>query len=295
MAVPKKPPPEDEKEDWLVTYADAITLLMCFFVMMLTFAEFDIPAFEEAAAAIKEKIGSKDEPSPTEKMKIDLEDIVFQMQADRAVRVSKDEKGVVIELAGGAFYKPGSADLREQAVPVLEKIGETLKAPRYQTYNITIEGHTDDEPIHTETFPSNWELSAARASRVVRFLIENGYVDPIKLRATGYAAVQPKVPNRDANGVPIPENQATNRRTTIRVKAMSLKEKDAWFLHLARLQAAKKKAEQAKAAQEAAAEGGAAQEGAVPDSGEQPQAGADQGAQETGVQAPSEAAPQPAQ
>lgn len=253
MGVPRKPPPEEDKEDWLVTYSDAITLLMAFFVMMLTFAEFDIPAFEEAAAAIKDKIGSGDESaSPTEKLKIDLEDVVFQMQADRSVQVSKDSKGVVIELSSGAFYKPGSAELREEAVPYLEKIAQTISAPRYATYNIQIEGHTDDEPISTDKFPSNWELSTARAATVVRYFADNKFVDPLKMSASGYADQKPKVPNRTEDGTPIPENQATNRRTAIRITAMSLKEREVWYQHLEVLRA---KAEAEKRAKQQAGEG----------------------------------------
>tara|TARA_Y100000813_G_scaffold192288_1_gene170210 strand:+ start:113 stop:979 length:867 start_codon:yes stop_codon:yes gene_type:complete len=276
MGVPRKPPPEEEKEDWLVTYSDAITLLMAFFVMMLTFAEFDIPAFEEAAAAIKDKIGSGDEAaSPTEKLKIDLEDVVFQMQADRSVQVSKDSKGVVIELSSGAFYKPGSAELRDEAVPYLEKIAQTISAPRYATYNIQIEGHTDDEPISTDKFPSNWELSTGRAATVVRFFASHGFVDPLKMSATGYADQKPKVPNRTEDGRPIPENQATNRRTAIRVTAMSLKEREVWYQHLEVLRA---KAEAEKRAQQQSGQG--QQQGAT--DAQQPQEGA---------VAPQEAAP----
>lgn len=284
MGVPVKGKAVEEGEEWMTTYADAITLLMCFFVMMLTFAEFDIPAFEEAAAAIKDKIGSKDEASPTEQMKIDVEDVVFQMQADRAVQVTKDTKGVVIELASSAFYKPGSAELREEAIPVLEKIAQTISAPRYATYNIQIEGHTDDEPISTEKFPSNWELSTARAATVVRFLIDREFVDAIKLSASGFADQKPKVPNLDANGNPIPENRATNRRTSIRINAMSLKERDAYYQHL---EAKRLKAEAVKRAKEAA------ESGKKPADGEQPPAPQPEGATVEG--APAQAAPgQPA-
>lgn len=289
MGVPSKVKHEEPVEDWLTTYADAITLLMCFFVMMLTFAQFDIPAYEEAAAAIKDKIGSKDEPSPTEKMKIDLEDVVFQMQVDRDVRVSKDSKGVVIELASNSFYKPGTAELADAAIPVLDKIAQTISAPRYATYNIQVEGHTDDEPIHTEKFPSNWELSTARAATVVRFFIDKGYIDPIKLSAAGFADQKPKVPNRDAEGKPIPENMATNRRTAIRVTAMSLKEKDEWFAHLEAKRIKEEEAKRAKAAAEAAKKGEAPPAGAPADG--TPAAPQDQGA----LPAPEGQAPAPRQ
>jgi chemotaxis protein MotB len=84
-------------------------------------------------------------------------------------------------------------------------------------YMITVEGHTDDMPIGTGQFPSNWELSTARASAVVRYLINNG-IPAAKLRAVGYAQVMPKVPNRDVTGRPIPENQAQNRRVVIKLE-----------------------------------------------------------------------------
>ncbi len=224
MAAPKAPKEEEIKEDWLVTYADAITLLMAFFVMLLTFSKFDIPAFEEAAAAIAGKISDKPKVSPTAEMMIDIQDMVYNMQADEVVKVEKDRKGVVIELASSAFYKPGSATIRDEAVPVLKEIADMLAAPRYATYNVEVEGHTDDDPISTRLFPSNWELSSRRATRVVRFFIEDG-MQPLRLKAVGFAETRPKLPNRDANGVPIPENQAENRRVLIRVFPMSLEER----------------------------------------------------------------------
>ncbi len=223
MALPPKEFEED-KEEWLVTYADAITLLMSFFVMLLTFAKYDIPAFEEAAAAIKTNIGKQQATSPIQLLKLDVQDIVYNMQADQVVKVEKDDKGIVIELASSAFYKPGSADVREEALPVLEKISQTLKAPRYQPYVIDIEGHTDDDPISTDKFPSNWELSAGRAARVVRYFAEHG-IEPIRMKASGLADTQPKAPNRDAEGQAIKENQAKNRRVTVRVYPMSLDQK----------------------------------------------------------------------
>lgn len=230
MAVPPKTFEED-KEDWLITYADAITLLMAFFVMLLTFAEYDIPAFEEAAAAIKSKMGGREETSPIQLLKIDVEDVVFNMQADQVVKVETDGKGIVIELDSSAFYKPGSADIREEALPVLDKMAQTLLAPRYQTYVVDIEGHTDDDPINTPLYPSNWELSAGRASRVVRFLIGQE-MEPFRLKATGFAETKPKAPNVDPEGNPIPENKAKNRRVAIRVYPMSLDQKEAFLRKL---------------------------------------------------------------
>lgn len=200
-------PPLDES--WLATYADAITLLMAFFVMLLNFSKIDIPKFEEAAAGIANEIGmgQKEQSSPISIMKFDMQDVVYEMQADEVVEVETDDKGITIELASSAFYKPGSADLRDQALPVLKTMADMFKAPKYKYYNIEIEGHTDDDPISTVRYPSNWELSAGRASGVVRYFISQG-IDMERMKAVGYAETQPKLPNRDADGNPIKENQS---------------------------------------------------------------------------------------
>lgn len=257
MAIPPKTF-EDDKEEWLITYADAITLLMAFFVMLLTFAEYDIPAFEEAAAAIKSKMSGREETSPIQLLKIDVEDVVFNMQADQVVTVETDGKGIVIELDSSAFYKPGSADIRQEAIPVLDKMAQTLLAPRYQTYIVEVEGHTDDDPINTPLYPSNWELSAQRATRVVRFLIAQG-MEAFRMRATGFADTKPKAPNVDPQGNPIPENKAKNRRVAIRVYPMSLDQKEAFLreLELRELQKEAQAADEKEAGAATAPEGSA--------------------------------------
>ncbi len=216
----------EEPDDMMTTYADAITLLMAFFVMLLTFAEYDVPAYQEAAAAIAENIGAGDfdAVSDTETLKVDMEDVVYEMQADQVVEVNLDKKGVVIDLAGGAFFKPGTATLNEIAIPVLDKITNMIKQEKFKLDNIEVEGHSDPTPISTQMFPSNWELSSARASTVVRFFGESG-LNFEKMKAVGFAETQPKVPNYDQKGKPIPENQQTNRRISIRVYPMSMKER----------------------------------------------------------------------
>ncbi len=242
--------PPDEPEDWLTTYADAITLLMAFFVMLLTFAEFDVPAYQEAAAAIANNIGEgeKDAQSDTQTLKIDVEDVVFEMQADQVVDVKLDKKGVVIDLAGGAFFKPGNAELNEAAIPVLDKIAQMIKEEKFKLYNVEVEGHSDNEPISTAMFPSNWELSSARASTVVRFFGDTG-VNYQKMKAVGFADTRPKVPNFDREGKPIPQNQETNRRISIRVYPMSIDERAKFNVKVdlkSMLQDVKKNTEQAQ-------------------------------------------------
>lgn len=214
-----EPPAEDNS--WMETYADAITLLMAFFVMMLTFAKFDAPAYEAAVQAIKGNISGEEQgPTTTEQMQTDLLDVIYNVEGGQeAMNVTTDNKGIVIELASKAFYKPGSTTIKEEARPLLLDIGEMLKAPKYKIFKIDVEGHTDDDPISTRRFPSNWELSAGRATGVVRFLNEMG-IDPRRMQATAYAETRPKVPNRDENKNPIRENQDKNRRVIVRVYPM---------------------------------------------------------------------------
>ena len=210
-----------EDESWMATYADAITLLMAFFVMMLTFAKYDMPAYEAAVNAIKSNIsGEEAGPTTTEQMQTDLLDVVYNVEGGQeAMNVATDDKGIVIELASKAFYRPGSATIKKDAEALLKDMGEMLKAPKYNFYRIDVEGHTDDDPISTRQFPSNWELSGARATGVVRFLVEMG-IDSRRLQATAFAETQPKVPNRDENKNPIKANQEVNRRVIVRVYPM---------------------------------------------------------------------------
>ena len=125
-----------------------------------------------------------------------------------------------------AFFSSGQAELSDEGQRILGDLTAKLTSRNYINYSITVEGHTDDNPIHTPQFPSNWELSSARASAVVRFFIEHG-IDPQRLRAAGYADVFPKVPNRDSHGNALPQNQAQNRRVIIKLEKI---EKKKYFL-----------------------------------------------------------------
>jgi len=227
MAPKPEPPEEAPDESWMATFADMVTLLMAFFVMLLNFSKIDIPKFEAVAAGIANEIGMGENSAeqPVEVMKQAVEDIIVEMQADQVVDVQTDEDGsLVIEMAAAAFYKSGSAEFRAQAIPVLQKIGELLNAPRFKAYQIEVAGHTDDDPIRTTKFPSNWELSAGRATSIVRYFISLK-MDRRRMKAAGLADTRPKYPNRDKEGNPITENQMENRRIVMTATAMSLQER----------------------------------------------------------------------
>ena len=231
MAVPKPDPPEPPDESWMGTYADAITLLMACFVLLVSFSKVDLDMLDKVANGVAENFSD----TPTESKKNVLQDtvkeVVVSEGAEEVAKVATDSEGsITLELDSGAFFRPGSADLLEQAVPFLQGIYEELSSPLYRQFNITVEGHTDDDPISTLRYPSNWELSTNRAATVVRFFISTAANDTRtatngqpygmtanRLSAVGYAHTQPKVPNRDADGQPIVENQKTNRRIIVRV------------------------------------------------------------------------------
>ncbi|MEX2615007.1 MAG: flagellar motor protein MotB [Alphaproteobacteria bacterium] len=217
MAKRAKSPPEED-ESWLTTYADAITLLMAFFVMLVSFSKIDLPKFEEAMAGIKDKLGAEEAPErPMFKLSQNLNSILDRVQIDQQeVHTGFDEAGVVIEFASRSFFRSGSAELLPEAEQILIEISYQLEQPPYDLYYVDVEGHTDDSPINTPEFPSNWELSTARATGVVRYLIGAG-TQPDRMKASGYADVKPKYPNRDLFGEVIPGNREKNRRITIRL------------------------------------------------------------------------------
>ena len=227
MPPPPLPLDEEEDESWLLTYADAITLLMAFFVMLVSFSKIDLPTFEDVMAGIKDEIGTGMTVSTTTQMTQELESAVFEMQAEKVVDVQKTDRGITIEMAAGAFFIPGTATLRKEALPIIESMAVTFAKEKFKYFSIAIEGHTDDDPINTPQFPSNWELSAGRSAAVAKYFIEIG-LHPYRQTVTGFSDTRPKFPNRDKMGAAIPENQARNRRVELLLEAMMRKEKGAF-------------------------------------------------------------------
>jgi len=212
----RNPPGNDGADEWVVTFSDTITLLLAFFVMLFSVSKIDLPIFEQVQAGIARDLGRRDTVPPITILESQLEAIVDSLGVADAVAVGRDEAGLILEFAAAAFFRPSTADVRPEARPVIQNIARALLTPRNSRYDIEVEGHTDDMPVITPTFPSNWELSAARASGVVRLMIDQG-IPPWRLRALGFADTKPKRPNRDAVGNPIPENQSLNQRLVLRI------------------------------------------------------------------------------
>jgi len=207
---------EDDSHAWLLTFADAVTLLLAFFVMLMSFSKVDIVTFEQVKAGIARDLGQRSIARPAAQLRAELDRLVDSLGVADAVRINIYERGIVLELASNAFYLPGTATLRPEARPILDRVAETLDAPLYSKFRIAIEGHTDDNPISNDRFASNWELSAARATNIVR-LFEARDIPVRRMRAVAFADTQPKVPNRNSAGEALPENQAKNRRVLVRI------------------------------------------------------------------------------
>lgn len=216
------PPPKEEPEDesWLATYADAITLLMAFFILLVSVSKVDLALYEEVAEGINEQVNKKERKAPTKNLKADATEIVQEMTDGKALKVGVDDSGIVLEFDSSTFFLPGTAQVIEAAYPVIAAVSELVNSPQYVVFNMDIEGHTDDDPINTLQFPSNWELGAARAASVLRIMNENG-TDINRMRVLSYASTRPKVPNRLEDGTPIPENKSQNRRVVMRIHQQS--------------------------------------------------------------------------
>jgi len=207
---------QQEAEEWLITYSDVVTLLLTLFVLMLSFSKIDVVKFEQIKSSIDKNLIKKEKTETTfNSLKKQLVEIFDEYSLQNSVNVKLDPRGIKIELASNSLYDLGSAEIKPTMFPVLKRIAETVKNSPIKNYVIEVDGHTDNIPIkNSPKYESNWELSTNRATNVVKYFIKLG-IPPNRLRAAGYADTRPLVPNTDADGNPIPENQAKNRRVEI--------------------------------------------------------------------------------
>jgi len=206
---------DDGDGNWLISYADMMTLLFGFFVMLSAFSTPNAEKVEQLKRATSESLGGK-YTRPFEGMSMDISSVLKQISLDRDVNIRETEDGVRLSIKGTLFFNAGSADLRPEAIDLLNRLSDILKI-KAQGFRIVVEGHTDDTPIATKFFPSNWELSSARAGSVVRLFESQGF-DGHLLRPLGLADKDPLFPNRDSDGKALPKNQAENRRIVIRIQ-----------------------------------------------------------------------------
>lgn len=223
--------------NWLQTYGDMITLLLAFFVLLYSISTIDADKFERMMVSIHESFSGvlpqhdsripRDDPQPEthlpqpqerdipdeeerEMQEIfeQLEDFIEDEDLAEVLMLETEERGIVIRFQDKILFDTGRAELRQESFDILGEVAEILEEIPNE---IRVEGFTDDVPIGTAPFPSNWELSTARATTVLRYLADETEIAPERLSATGYGEYRPIVPNDS------PENRQMNRRVDLTV------------------------------------------------------------------------------
>lgn len=224
-------------DEWLGTYSDCVTLLLTFFILLYSMSTVDVQKAKSISQAFSVMTGqsansildyqSSDANAPivggeaqyqkegqdspnekTEKKMYDrVKDYVEKSKLTASIAdVKSDERGVVIELRDSVLFESGQANLKEGSKDVLDKVNALIST---LPNKIVVEGHTDNVPISTSQFPSNWELSTMRATTVLRYFANDCGQDPSRLSAAGYADTKPLVENTSD------ENRTKNRRVNI--------------------------------------------------------------------------------
>ncbi len=207
---------KEAMEDWLLSYADMITLIMAFFIILVSMSKIDPNKYEEVQSGMAKDIGMREVTKPLQDLKSELLGQVAGAGVEDSVDIGKDDKGIVLNLASGTMFKPASAEIRPEILPLMKEIAGTLSQPRFLNYQIEIQGHTDDTPVRTQQFPTNWDLSSARALATLKLFTSLG-INQSRMKLAALADTAPRVPNHSEAGTPYPENQAINRRVEIHV------------------------------------------------------------------------------
>jgi chemotaxis protein MotB len=207
----------ESEEPWLVSYADLMTLLFGFFAMLFTYATFgdNENGTVKVNKALAKYFGvSYVAPEKVLADKIRSEAANMPYVRDLDLKVVKN--GVEITFITSILFQAGSSELAKYAIEPIRVLIGLIKSTGID-YNVIVEGHTDDSGVGKNSFyPSNWELSAARAGAVVRMFEASGFKTD-HLGAVGFGSARPAFPNRDEKGNPIPFNQARNRRVVVKV------------------------------------------------------------------------------
>lgn len=219
---------DDGKARWLTTYGDAMTLLLVFFVLLLSMSTINPQTFQIVISSFQGAVGVLEggkTMTPAEMMDMGInvhelseaETTVSQnipkevekiLQVDEeSARVRRDERGLVIQVTNKLLFAQGQVELTEEGIEFLESVATLLKAPSLNERQLRVEGHTDTVP--TESYDSNWEISSLRATNVVEILTGQYEVDPSRLSAVGFGPHRPIASNENEEG------RAENRRVEI--------------------------------------------------------------------------------
>ena len=219
----------DDGRAWLMTFTDLMMLLLVFFILLYSMSSLKLERFREAMASIQSALGNKDvvyvvkevvrevqTPAPEitleeaagirprdDKALKEIEEIIQDQDIGQFVRVYKQGEKIIIQIRGSILFQSSQARLTPTVEPVFAEVLKVFE--NYPEYSINIKGHTDNRPMSSSIYPSNWELSTARAASVLRWFVERG-IDPHRMTASGYADYMPIAPNDT------PEDRARNRR-----------------------------------------------------------------------------------
>lgn len=198
---------EEDVDPWLISYADMVTLLFAFFVVLASISSLNMVKYEEMTQNLRteKRMTSKD-------IKNKIQEFVKQENLEDQITVAVTDKGVEINFKDKILFDIGKAELKPQALDILGEMSGLMNYKEISERKISVEGHTDRIPMKSKIYPSNWELSSGRAASVVRYLNAKG-MDNRRFESIGYADTHPVKPeNDDVTGEP------ANRRVVIVIK-----------------------------------------------------------------------------
>ncbi len=217
----------------MVTYGDMMTLLLTFFVLIVSFSTVEQVKFRAAISSIQQGLGiwpnnagllpvmvlyqrETQRAQQAEQVVKEVAEYLRENDIVDQVEIYNTPSGIRLIISDPVLFQTGRADIRPQFRSLLVKIADVIKKQRYS--EIRVEGHTDNVPISNDQFPSNWELSAARALNVVKVLAFQGGLDPAKLSGVGYGEYRPRATNTT------PKGRAMNRRVEIWIEYRETKQ-----------------------------------------------------------------------
>ena len=202
---------EDDDTSWLLPYVDVINLLLAFLILALAMSKVSLHKFEMVSAAL-----SRTAPPPSlDALKEKIDQMIEQQGLVGQIKTVVDDAGLRMELKNALLFESGQADITPAGRAAIERVVKLLPTID-QRYQIAIEGHTDDVPIHTAKYDSNWDLSSGRAISVLKFFTAAN-ISAQRLSAQGYADTRPAAPLQGDNAAAHARARSENRRVVIRV------------------------------------------------------------------------------
>lgn len=224
---------------WIVTFSDLMTLLLTFFILLYSISTVSEMKFRQAAASLQSVLSGNPStmifnetpsgsdsmpfdpvvpepiPNPVEQPNFNAEIIEMYQQIQRFIQenqlnaeieVTYNARGVLVNISEAVLFESGSAVIKTEGKKLLDTMARLLTTIDKE---VEVQGHTDNQPIRTSKYPTNWELSVDRAVQVARYFIDRHQIPPQRLKAAGFAEFQPLVPNDT------PEHRAQNRRVNL--------------------------------------------------------------------------------